>query len=490
MIPSVPSMAWLRPLALLSLLASVTLTSTTAQRPITHPPTLSVTTTLTTTIVSTVRCGEQMFADVAAGGSLTAAFAVPAPAASLSSATFSASSGTAADTVLTVNGVEMDNAINVHRRGRLTIQLADRPAGATVPVELRFQSTGVSGTLQLDVACRRRSTPTVVISGVGDSGTRGVHDYVEHALGVSLCAGKEKNRTRDCKPTTVCHGQEIAGSGSGARWSAIHKLLKGSVGTGHADLNMIEASTLEFEKAVACERRASQLARGPDGAPWGYKNPKHAYLAKVVAKAFDNRTAQLFVVRHPFDVCTGHNSGQYLRLGNTSDIFLPRQAYRQEEFDVLAHCVEWWATIHTQLLEFARSMPRVRLLRIESLALGSPEQQAASGHCIASLLGIPFRPAEAFTAARTVALHNASYGGGPGHGHSAGSSHRTSARKWLSKRLLNETSKDEAHLSARFGGLLLPVTLRSLGYSLRSWGAYSDASTEFLLPPESPWLVC
>jgi hypothetical protein len=50
----------------------------------------------------------------------------------------------------------------------------------------------------------------------------------------------------------------------------------------------------------------------------------------------------------------------------------------------------------------------------------------------------------------------------------------------LRERLLNETAFDGA----------LPVAAQSLGYSLSSWGTYSDASTEFLLPPESQGLVC
>ena len=46
---------------------------------------------------------------------------------------------------------------------RVVIQLAGRPAGASIPVEMRFKNARTNGTLRLDIACASAS-PTAAPS--------------------------------------------------------------------------------------------------------------------------------------------------------------------------------------------------------------------------------------------------------------------------------------------------------------------------------------
>ena len=102
-----------------------------------------------------IHCGEPLSLDVGAGSSLSAAFTVPAVGVAVATFTTCDTDG---DTVLTIDGVEYDDAAGAsHQCGtsneRVAIEVADRRAGATVPLEARFADARKTGTLKLNVVC-------------------------------------------------------------------------------------------------------------------------------------------------------------------------------------------------------------------------------------------------------------------------------------------------------------------------------------------------
>ena len=130
-----------------------------------------------------VSCGNQTSADIAAGGSLTATFGVPATG--LATVTFS-TCRTAVDTVLTVDGTEYDDSsLCGTSNERVAIQVAHRPPGTTISIAVRFYDRQRSGMLQLDVQCGTLTptgTPTTT---------------APHYRGGHLCADRCADRCAD-----------------------------------------------------------------------------------------------------------------------------------------------------------------------------------------------------------------------------------------------------------------------------------------------------
>ena len=303
--------------------------------------------------------------------------------------------------------------------------------------------------------------PTVIVSGVGDSGTRGMVEYLRRAGTVHMC-DRGQSKQLDCDTTKPCQDHI----------SQLLSKTKADVTSKLNETKMRKADDAAFHETVRCEKEKSQFIHNHSNFSatattnvneqkrlWGYKNPRHAYIAPAIAHAFRNDTAQLVVVRHPYDVCSGHNRRQFTDFGRY--------------FNATNNCVAFWANMHRNLFHLATSgdpTVRMKMVRIESFTLGTPAQRQSVGRCVAKFVGWEFDQQASAAAAADMAVFNSSYGG-------RARLEKDASHKLVAK-AISQTDENVAEVAAWFG------------YGLSKYGRWDHLDTQYLMPPELEAVVC
>jgi len=196
--------------------------------------------------------------------------------------------------------------------------------------------------------------PAVIITGICDSGTRGVTDALMN-LGLKVCKKTLHPHTLDSDLTNP--------------FTKIHKILASSEGL---HFKKQEKADL-FEEAVTFEREAAKKTRqcideesGTSTGLWGYKNPDHIFLLPVLDKAFNHTAKYLIVARDPRDVCTAENQIQYNTWG--------KQVLQGQTDD----CYQFWAMTWKEVLDNYGSSNAVKVVRIEDLVMPDPSRSTIS----------------------------------------------------------------------------------------------------------------
>ena len=248
--------------------------------------------------------------------------------------------------------------------------------------------------------------PSVIIFGIGDSGTRAVRSLY-HAGGVAMC--DETNGAGDDWPSRLAD-------------ECLDHLLEANSGELSA-VAFKKAPNHAFAKAVAAERRGSNeshwcavRADGVSGAaPWGYKGPRKIYMLPVLQEAWTslNRTQLVLVARDPRDICSGDNQQQFKAT---------KGHYGIKDKDTAA-CLEWWATVWSNVLPelggqalTGSAASQLVVVRVEDLVLPDVQVALPLAECmVRAATGKAPQTASLITALYEMHAHGGSYGGGLDH---------------------------------------------------------------------------
>lgn len=301
--------------------------------------------------------------------------------------------------------------------------VAEVTNGSCLLQQQRHKQTSVSGS--------NFSSPSVVIVGICDSGTRGVEEAVIN-LGFKACQWALHEGSRDNILTRQLNDY-------------INPVLTASNGS----ISDLQKDAPEFADAMDTEIAGAakslscileQESENPQAQlTWGYKNPDHIFLLPVVDAAFDYQPKFLIVARDPRDSCTAHNQGQY-------------DKYKQHFFNEgeQQDCWQFWARVWDRVLNTYEHSQRVAVVRIEDLVMPNPDADPTSLmklEQVMSFMGID--PTEENMIAELKGMHayNETY---MGHHY-------------------NMTEEDRHHLlgeiSSRHDNTLLFKSMRRLGYS-------------------------
>lgn len=207
--------------------------------------------------------------------------------------------------------------------------------------------------------------PDLVITGIGDSGTRGVQDLL-HKLGMRFCSA-----TNDANDNLLTEGM----------WRFVQ------LGERHSSSFLKQSRSKFTSLAAEAERQGAHETLqcicneedrywgGVDGQPfsWGFKNPRHFYLGEVIAAAFGGRTKALLVARDPRDICSGDNQKQLHLFGSSL----------WEDGDA-RDCWTFWARAWRLALSKFKSFA---VVRIEDLTTPEPVEGSTSWQKAQCLLG-------------------------------------------------------------------------------------------------------
>ena len=327
---------------------------------------------------------------------------------------------------------------------------------------------------------RGRKEPDVIVFGIGDSGTRGVNGFLMSAGNVRMC---DNNRSRlgDCVPLFACH--PFPNHPEWGNDAAMEMLIQeggdgggGGGGGRRRPSQLREMKALhprQFQEIVSCERERSRVVLagidppvpsdgGRDGSMtfWGYKNPRHSFALPSLFEAFGGHTAMIMVARHPYDICSGDNRGQYIDFG---PLFATSSG----------SCMEFWLEVTSQLLSLIEEHPDSAIIvRTESLVLGSHDRADAVGKCIADVVGYEHDRYAARRAASVMMRHKRSYGG------QSRSSMANEKYHSLWKKAVSETTGEMHDLAAK------------LGYNLTAYGGTLQERDELLLLEATSKAVC
>ena len=248
--------------------------------------------------------------------------------------------------------------------------------------------------------------PSVVIFGIGDSGTRAVRSLY-HAGGVAMC--DETNGAGDDWPTRVadeCLDHLLSAEGGEVSTVAFKK-----------------AANSAFVRAVAAERRGSNEShwcavranRVTGAAPWGYKGPRKIYMLPVIEEAWTSlaSTQLVLVARDPRDICSGNNQQQFKAT---------KHHYGIAEKDTAA-CLEWWAKVWSNVLPelggkalSTAAAKQLTIVRIEDLVLPDVQVALPLAECmVRPAIGKAPVMSSLITALYDMHAHGGSYGGGLEH---------------------------------------------------------------------------
>jgi len=248
--------------------------------------------------------------------------------------------------------------------------------------------------------------PSVVIFGIGDSGTRAVRSLY-HAGGVAMC--DETNGAGDDWPTRIAD-------------ECLDHLLSADRGEVSA-VAFKKAPNSAFAKAVAAERRGSNeshwcavRANHVTGtAHWGYKGPRKIYMLPVIEEAWTslNSTQLVLVARDPRDICSGDNQQQFKAT---------KRHYGIEAKDMAA-CLEWWAKVWSNVLPemggralSGAAAKQLVVVRIEDLVLPDVQLALPLAECmVRAAIGKAPDMSSLITALYEMHAHGGSYGGGLDH---------------------------------------------------------------------------
>lgn len=209
--------------------------------------------------------------------------------------------------------------------------------------------------------------PNIVITGIGDSGTRGMKLMLQH-LGVSMCGWWDRP----------------AGAGDNKLTMPTHLYIKDLLRAAHGSVNSRAGymQSNSFNEAVHAERSGAQNtldciiedmdfmnASLPIGFKWGYKNPRHAYLMPVMDVAFHNKHKVLMVARDPRDLCTGSKEdfGGLWQLEKYGSIVLG-----ERDDQSLEQCMRFLASVWAPVLQDYGHDDNLLIVRIEDLVMPDP----------------------------------------------------------------------------------------------------------------------
>eukprot|EP00416_Gambierdiscus_australes_P035834 CAMPEP_0171106222 /NCGR_PEP_ID=MMETSP0766_2-20121228/64301_1 /TAXON_ID=439317 /ORGANISM="Gambierdiscus australes, Strain CAWD 149" /LENGTH=381 /DNA_ID=CAMNT_0011567269 /DNA_START=65 /DNA_END=1210 /DNA_ORIENTATION=- len=209
--------------------------------------------------------------------------------------------------------------------------------------------------------------PSVVISGIGDSGTTAVLRAIRD-MGLWLCG------TRD--------GFEEPPISHKNRKSHIQRLLDAS--EGEMTHSAFKRNKTEFKESVRWLRGVAQHEAAcikderqsfAADKRWGFKEPHYVWLLPVMDVAYKNHTHYLVVARDPRDICTNKLQDQY-------KAYAPSIGAQD--------CYTWWATLWQNLLDAYEAEPRFAVVRIEDLVLHRPKSAAAYNvmRCLVNFTGM------------------------------------------------------------------------------------------------------
>jgi len=173
-------------------------------------------------------------------------------------------------------------------------------------VQLPGQLKLTNGTVELlgsRVWTKRESAenlaPDIVIAGIGDSGTRGVRQMMEH-LGVAMChyvsVNDDNLHTFGTNKYITPLLEAAGGSVSQAKGYMSSDVFNESVQTELYGARRTHDCAIQD---VGLNENAL-----PADFKWGYKNPNHFFLLPVMDAAFHGKQKVLAVARDPRDLCT------------------------------------------------------------------------------------------------------------------------------------------------------------------------------------------
>ena len=229
----------------------------------------------------------------------------------------------------------------------------------------------------------RQPPPTVIIMGIGDSGTRGVK-LLLNRLGVRMCDAVNPSEDNELTmppheliPALLrCSNGHISASG----YARCDDDCRAAGGGPFSNATALEADGVARTwRCLGADDARAAAAEQP--APWGFKNPRHIYLLPVVERLFGAATTPLLVARDPRDICSGTNQDQYV-------------AFTRLFSGVFGDCFGWWASTWRDVLE-GDAAARFVLVRIEDLVLPGPPRG-----------GVPLRsPSEGLGVVECIARH-------------------------------------------------------------------------------------
>jgi len=198
--------------------------------------------------------------------------------------------------------------------------------------------------------------PSVIVAGIGDSGTTAVIRSLE-ILGLMKCSEKrdffvdEPSWGHDDRSRFVRAFLE-AGNRSMTREAYRHDPV-------------VWQEAVSYHKALARrERRCVEKSHGDLGhRKFGYKEPHYAWVLPVFDEAFENRSHYLLVARDPRDICSNDIQDQFRLYGWQMGI---------------EDCYEWWARFWDELLNRYENSSHFRVVRIEDLVMPEPTWDGAS----------------------------------------------------------------------------------------------------------------
>mmetsp|Transcript_46122 Transcript_46122/g.86424 ORF Transcript_46122/g.86424 Transcript_46122/m.86424 type:complete len:364 (-) Transcript_46122:33-1124(-) len=249
-------------------------------------------------------------------------------------------------------------------------------AGGDV-VELLQHFSDVKKTLNHAETSRKSSQkqepivgPTVLITGTGDSGTRGIARAYQE-MGMYFCESC-KNEVEDNMPSfeigleyfyplLLSGGGKIdpAGYKSSSAWDPTMRKLEDTMVNTTTQM-LAENSSLSFE-----------------GLNWGIKVPSHFYLLPVYDEVFNHSVKYLMVARDPRDACTNDNQRNFHLYG-------PYLAGTKNGTDCWRFYSAFWTTVFNNY-EFD---PMFKVVRVEDLVVPEPTGVSPVLNCMADFAGL------------------------------------------------------------------------------------------------------
>lgn len=253
--------------------------------------------------------------------------------------------------------------------------------------------------------------PSVVILGLGDSGTRAVKVTLE-SCGLLFC--DQTNAEEDNSFTRGSH-------------KYIAPLLNASGGQPNDPQGYAQSEY--FQEAVVEESKGAKLTRHCiahrynkswiEPFPWGYKNPAHFMLLPIIDAVFHSGQRFLAVARDPRDVCMGDNQGQ---LGSYGALVLKdgiqdalHGTKRERREVAYSHdCPLYWATVWNASFSLYRHR-QLKVVRIEDLVVHSPTKSSRSYsvmECVLEHARLSPKPHKVLSALNKMHAFAGSYMGG------------------------------------------------------------------------------
>jgi len=242
------------------------------------------------------------------------------------------------------------------------------------------RSNVTSGT---DAAVMRgnSSTPSVVIVGFGDSGTRAVKDTFEF-LGVKFSPLQDPD--------------------AGDNWASVindmYTPLLLSAGQGKISREGYSKDPLLWAQAQGSVANSIWLTFGGiatqlgldmvDSVPWGLKSPGQMYMLPVYDAVLKDSGRYLFVARDPRDFCAVDPGGIHNATQKELAWFGQYKAGTNNGTD----CFGFWASGMQDVFDLYENDSRLGILRIEDLVMPDPAVDKSSTHILNSLAdfaGVP-----------------------------------------------------------------------------------------------------